>query len=117
MNGAIYCFTNSRISTVPVRVYRITCGEKIKVRELEPLLHYDYDLRAKYDFALCVLKNRYVVLSGGNDLHMTLYSKKCYLFDTVRGVFLASTRPPDLGQGRSRHASCATEKAIFVYGG
>lgn len=67
-------------------------------------------------FAVCVIKNRYVLLSGGFDLHSNTCSD-VYVFDTQIEEWISEPQQPNLKNARAEHSSCATEESVLVYGG
>ena len=62
------------------------------------------------DFSVCVQKDKYVLLTGGDPGP----SGFAFLFDCELGHWIEQ---PSLVQPRSRHSSTATETATYVYGG
>ena len=82
----------------------------MQVSELPPPPQY------REYFALCLIKSRYLMLSGGMDQS----GKRCdnvWLFDTATGEWVTSSAYPNLKTARSSHSSCASESKAFVYGG
>lgn len=70
----------------------------------------------RYKFALCVIKDRFIILSGGVDAY-DLVCSQVFKFDTKTEQWVTSPAQACLKTARQAHASCATESAAFVYGG
>ena len=85
-------------------------SEAMQVSELPPPPQY------RNAFALCLIKSRYLMLSGGIKQEITKCSE-VWLFDTESGEWMASSTYPDLKTARYYHSSCASQSAAFVYGG
>ena len=67
-------------------------------------------------FALCIVKGRFVLLSGGYDESGKI-SGEVFLFDTQSNEWVTSRQYPDLSTARTEHASCASSMFAFVFGG
>lgn len=73
----------------------------------------------RWMFSICLIQNRFVLLSGGYKGYSTYDSARAevWMFDIKTGKWLTSPRIPNLQVARYSHSSCATESAAFVYGG
>ena len=67
-------------------------------------------------FALCLIDERYLLLTGGKDENGQR-SVETFVFDLVVGQWLVDPLQPSLKEPRTKHASCATQSSVFVFGG
>ena len=70
----------------------------------------------RYFFSLAVVKNRYIMLSGGKN-QTDVLSSHIYIFDTMEKRWLNRDLIPKLGTARYTHSSCATSASGFFFQG
>ena len=69
------------------------------------------------NFALAVVKSRYILITGGVSHKFKQYQTVTLMFDTQIGQLVEHPAHPSLCTGRAYHSSCSTEGHAFVFGG
>ena len=77
-------------------------NQQVKKTELAPPPKF------RKDFALCLIEDRYLLLTGGKDENF-FCSNETFLFDLESGQWLVEPSQPNIVEARSEHASCATD--------